>query len=764
MSLRLKLLLPFLLLFASAAAFLHLLWLPNAVAHKTVERNASEYDYLELLATALAPDLLVGDLAKVHATLDEVGHRRKEWQSLVLRDGSGRILFPLSAIGEGVDRQGEHFTYPILQKGVRIGTLEVQMDLREAVRADTRHIRLLGLILLTILFFLSLLCFLFLKYFVQAPLQQLAAAADGIARGDDEVLLPRPSDDEMGRFSRAFDRMRQKLIQRQAALLESEQRLSAVIENSVEGILTIDDRGIVGRFNRSAEGLFGYRREEVIGRNVNILMPEPYRSRHDSYLASYLATGTKRVIGKGREVEGRRKDGSRFPVRLAVGEARLGGERLFVGTIQDITEQKRIEAEVRRHRDELRELVAERTADLQQAKEAAEAASQAKSAFLANMSHEIRTPMNGIIGLTELLLTMELPPVQRDYLENIQYSADALMEIINDILDFSKIEVGRTELERIPFDLTELVERAVPVISKTCGDKGIELKVKTDPGLPPAVVGDPVKIRQILVNLLSNAVKFTEEGTIIVEARKGGDVSLQKGDRRLPVILSVSDTGVGIPEDRREIIFDSFEQGDTSFTRKYGGTGLGLAICRHLVQHMDGTLTVESTEGEGSRFDVTLPLDIHNGLHADTNGKTASVAAAGPAAFRSTCTGRVLVAEDNPVNMLVIRSLLQKMGFRVVEVQTGREAVEKTETDAFDLIFMDIHMPEMDGLDATRAIRSAQGSGRRTPIVALTADAMEQDRDRCLAAGMDHYLSKPFTQDQLAEAVGRFGFCPLDRA
>jgi CheY-like chemotaxis protein len=303
----------------------------------------------------------------------------------------------------------------------------------------------------------------------------------------------------------------------------------------------------------------------------------------------------------------------------------------------------------------------------------------------------------------------------------------------------------------------------VAVIAKKCTDKGIALKVKTDSDLPQTVVGDPVKLRQILVNLLSNAVKFTDEGTIAIQVRKGGEPALGKGDRHLPVILSVSDTGVGIPADRQEIIFDSFEQGDTSFTRKYGGTGLGLAICRHLVQHMDGTLTVESTEGEGSRFDVTLPLDIHNGLHADTNGKTASVAAAGPAAFRSTCTGRVLVAEDNPVNMLVIRSHLQKMGFQVVEVQTGRDALERTETEPFDLIFMDIHMPEMDGFEATRAIRSAQGPGRHTPIVALTADAMDQDRDRCLAAGMDHYLSKPFTPDQLAEAVGRFGLCLSNR-
>ena len=753
MSLRFKLLFPFVFLFASAAAFLYLFWLPDVAASKIQDRKAREYDYLELLAAALTPDLLVGDLAVIHATLNDVLQRRADWRSLVLRNGAGEILYPLEALADGVNATGDRFDYPIFRKGDRIGTLEMRMDLQEAVRSDTRYVRLLGHILLTILFFLSLLCFLFLKIYVQMPLRQLAAAADGIARGDADVALPRPSGDEVGRFSRAFDRMHGKLIRRQAALRESEQRLSAVIENSAEGILTIDERGIVGRFNRSAEALFGYRRAEVVGRNVNMLMPEPYRGEHDGYLANYRITGVRRIIGTGREVEGRRKDGGRFPVRLSVGEARLEGERLFVGTIQDITEQKRIEAELRRHRDELQILVAERTEDLQSAKEAAEAADHAKSAFLANMSHEIRTPMNGIIGLTELLLTMDLTKIQRDYLENIQYAAESLMEIINDILDFSKLEMGKVDGERVLFDLGELVTKTVPAVARKCRQKGIELTVSADPDLP-RVAGDAAKIRQVLVNLLGNAVKFTDSGRIGVEIRKGGGPIRRDGRTVLPVVLSVSDTGIGIPADRQEAVFERFVQGDNSFTRKYGGTGLGLTISRGLVRRMNGTLTVVSAEGEGSRFDAALDLEIAE------EAPTADAPEPAPAATRPARTGVVLVAEDNPVNMLVTRAHLRKMGFQVVEAQTGGEALRKSKTDAFDLIFLDIHMPEMDGFETVRAIRSAETPDRRTPIVALAADAMDEDRDRCLAAGMDECLSKPFTPDQLAEIVGRLEGCP----
>ncbi len=764
MSLRFKLLFPFVFLFASGAAFLYFFWLPDVAAHKIADRKASEYDYLELLAAALTPDLLVGDLAEVHATLTDVLQRREEWRSLVLRNATGEILYPLEALVDGVDPTGDRFDYPILRKGDRIGALEIRMDLRAAVRADTRYVRILGHILLTILFFLSFLCFLFLKIYVQTPLRQLAAAADGIARGDADVSLPRPSGDEMGRFSRAFDHMHGKLVRRQAALAESEQRLSAVIENSVEGILTIDERGVVKRFNRSAEDLFGYRREEVVGRNVNMLMPEPYHSEHDGYLAAYLSTGVRRIIGTGREVAGRRKDGSRFPVRLAVGEARLGGERLFVGTIQDITEGKRIEAELRRHRDELQELVAERTADLQSAKEAAEAANQAKSTFLANMSHELRTPMNGIIGLTELLLTMDLTEIQRDYLANIQYAADALMEIIDDILDFSKLEMGEAEVERIPVDLSELVEKTLPVIAQKCRRKGIDLTLSAAPDLPN-VMGDPGKIRQVLLNLLGNAVKFTEAGRIAVAVRRGGGPIRRNGQFILPVILSVEDTGIGIPADQLEAVFERFVQGDNSFTRKYGGTGLGLSISRELARRMNGTLSVVSTAGEGSRFDLSLNLAIaKEALTADGPDPEPKAVIPAPAATSAARTGVVLVAEDNPVNMLVTRSHLQKMGFRVVEARTGREAVQKTETDRFDLIFMDIHLPESDGFETTKAIRSAEPPDRRTPIVALTADDLDGDRDRCLAAGMDDCIGKPFALDQLVEIVDGFGIRPVSSA
>ncbi len=757
MSLRFKLLTPFLCFFLLAGAFLYLIWLPDHLTGKVEARRAAETAYLDLLATALMPALISGDLAQVHGTLDDVMTRRREWRAVLLTDPQGRPLYPLGGLSAEPPPGLEWLVRSIERRATRYGTLKAGVDISAAVAAEIQDVETLALLLGAALAVVSLLCFVFLEMKVTRPLHALGMAADAIAGGDYEAKLPPVTpwrDDEMSRFAAAFDRMRQILAERRQALEESERRLSAVIENAVDGVITIDGTGTVERFNRAAEAIFGYPRAEVVGRNLSMLMPEPHRGRHDGYLAAYFAGGRRKIVGKRREVTGQRLDGTHVPLRLAVGEVRLAAETIFVGGVQDITAEKALEAELIQHRDHLQALVNEQTADLMAAKEAAEAASKAKSAFLANMSHEIRTPMNGVIGLTDLLLTTELSEIQRDYLNNIRYSAHALLDIINDVLDLSKIEANRIELETVPFDIRELLEKTAPVISHQCDEKGIALSVTTDPAVSSAVKGDPGRVRQILVNLLSNAVKFTEAGRITV--RMTADTPKRDGDtERVPLILSVADTGIGIPPEKLEAIFESFSQADGSTTRRFGGTGLGLSISRRLAGLMGGTLTVTSTPGEGTRFEVTLPLEILQ--------KTELPRPAGPVEEPPTvepvCHGRILVAEDNPVNMLVIRSLMTRMGFDVIEAEDGQKALDIYESRPVSLIFMDIHMPALDGFEVTRRIRESETGDNRVPIVALTADAMTEDRDRCLAAGMDFYLSKPFTPEDVETVLRHFGLC-----
>ncbi|HAO22586.1 MAG TPA: hybrid sensor histidine kinase/response regulator [Desulfobacteraceae bacterium] len=413
--------------------------------------------------------------------------------------------------------------------------------------------------------------------------------------------------------------------------------------------------------------------------------------------------------------------------------------------IRDLTEQILYEQEIRK----AKALAEERS-------QAAEAANRAKSDFLAVMSHEIRTPMNGVIGLADILLTTELTDIQRDYLEKLRYSAYSLLDIINDILDISKIEADKLEMENIDFDISDMIKKTVSMMTHRCSEKGIALITEIDPDIPKTVIGDPVRIRQIILNLLSNAVKFTEKGKIkIVGANNYSPLPKEQMPIRpyCDLIISVEDTGIGIPAEKLATIFESFTQADSSTTRKYGGTGLGLTISKRLAEMMNGSITVESTPGKGSCFYVNLPLHPSPCPLPETErGFTpSSLSGKGGGGL-----GNILIAEDNPINMLVIRTHLEKMGFQITEAVNGKEALEKYAGNAIDLIFMDIHMPEMNGIETTRKIREYEAGKKHTPIIALTADAFRDDRDKCISEGMDFYLSKPFRPEEIINVIKRF--------
>lgn len=444
---------------------------------------------------------------------------------------------------------------------------------------------------------------------------------------------------------------------------------------------------------------------------------------------------------------------ARLGRELAKREAALVSLRQLLAGLQALPESpaRSTEGDIESLTTAIGRLVAEREAGrlaLEHARDAAEAANRAKSDFLANMSHEIRTPMNGIIGMTELALDTELTEEQRDYLEVVSASANALLTIINDILDFSKIEAGKLKMEHIVFDLPTLVRDSLRSIALKGEEKGLQLRCTIDPEVPELIIGDPVRVRQVLLNLLSNAVKFTHQGEVELRVIR----RLRPGTEGGELCISVRDTGVGIAPEAQANVFEAFSQEDTSITRKFGGTGLGLSISSRLVQLMGGTIHLESAKGEGSTFSFTLPC---HPASADTQASPQ----AAPQFEDIEATGkRVLLVEDNRVNQIVAMKLLQKRGHTVQLAEDGQIAITTLQQEHFDLILMDMQMPVMDGLEAARRIRALEASGARprTPIIAMTANAMKGDRERCLEAGMDDYLTKPISAEDLFDKVDRW--------
>jgi PAS domain S-box-containing protein len=669
----------------------------------------------------------------------------------------------------------------------------------------------------------------------------------------------------------AVRRAERIMREQQRALAESELRartLARVVEQSRDSIVTRDLDGIITTWNRGAETIFGYTSEEAVGRSMHTLVLKDWdESQWQAWLAR-LRAGENMAIRGWRETKSRGRVhivGSSGPLIDEAG--RLVGD---IAVSHDTTWLERAQEELRR------------------AKEAAEAAARAKSEFLANMSHEIRTPMNGIIGMTNLALDTRLDEEQRDYLTTVKSSAEALLQIINDILDLSKIEAGKLSIETVAFNLRESLEQTVRVLAVRAHEKRLELIWSVDAAAPDALIGDPLRIRQVILNLVGNAIKFTAKGEIELQVQLE-DVR----DREVQLHFRVRDTGIGIAADKLNSVFEAFEQADTSTTRQFGGTGLGLSICRRLVQMMGGGVSVTSTPGAGSVFEFSLCLGIqemqqHTPSIADGSPADAflrqpvlvvddnarcrallcayieswgmlptacdSAAAAMAQIATARASGRpyrlalidgtlpdadaftlaagavsdatavilladstqgpelsraranspmqalvkpvsqstlhdgiavaldpllaqparrqiaasatassgphsrnldVLLVEDNAVNRKLASRLLEKLGHRVTEAHDGAVALAMTADHAYDAILMDMQMPVMDGIAATRAIRSRERDGSHVPIIALTANAMSGDRERCIESGMDDYVSKPIEAAALVAALAR---------
>ncbi len=510
-------------------------------------------------------------------------------------------------------------------------------------------------------------------------------------------------------------------------LRASEERFRSVAQSLGDAIISADAGGSIIFWNQAAESIFGHSAVEVLGQPLALIMPERFREMHRRGMARHQATGEARVIGQTVELEGLHKDGREFPIELSLSTWQTAEGRFYTGIVRDITLRKKIKEE------------------LHEAKEAAEAASLAKSEFLANVSHEIRTPLNGILGMTDLALDLELSAEARKHLGVVKTSGLSLLGLLNDLLDFSKIEAGQLHFEEVPFDLQRCLENIAMPLRNRAQNKGLALLLRIDPAIASTVVGDPTRLGQVITNLADNAIKFTAAGSVTIEVQQ-----VAERERHLALEFSVTDTGIGIPLDKQELIFQAFAQADGSTTRHYGGTGLGLGICARLVERMRGKLKVESEIGRGSKFHFVARFGAVDGP-APVAPPPVSIETEPPRGGL-----RILVAEDNAVNREVVLGLLERAGHHLAPANDGHEAVSLYRRERFDVVLMDVQMPSLDGFAATSEIRKLERQlGRRTPIVAMTAHAMAGDEARCLAAGMDGYLSKPLTRQGLLAVIAK---------
>jgi PAS domain S-box-containing protein len=774
------------------------------------------------------------------------------------------------AVADGVfDAAGE-----IVEGGTTFGRVELGLSaqaLRE-LEADARRYGI-GLALLEM--GLVALFSLALGVYLTRQLKNLTEGARQVAAGELGYQVAVRGRDELADVARAFNAMSARVRESYASLAAREAHLRRVLNSTQDAILVINAEGLIESFNAGAEAMFGYSAEEIIGRNVSVLVPPPHQQRHDDYLRRYRETGVPHILGVEREFEAQRRDGNAFPMVLRVNEMSEAGERRFIGVIHDITERKRIENALR------------------EAKDAAEAAAETKTQFLANMSHEIRTPMHGVLGSLEMLRDTPLSPPQQRYLDTANTSAEILLTLIDEVLDFSRLEAGKLHIETLDFELRRAVEDVTAMLGQRAHAKRLELACFIAPTVPDRLRGDPIRLRQIMTNLVGNAIKFTEHGEVVVS------VTAERFEANHALLrFEVKDTGIGIPADKQPLLFQPFVQADGSTSRRFGGTGLGLSIARRLAELMGGEIGLESEPGVGSRFWFRLPFAVagrgETGLRADFNGvrmlvvddnatnriilhryltawgvqpgsagsgeealaKLQDAAAVGrpyplvlldfnmpgmdglmlvkrlrqdptlagtrllmlssfgrdsavadelgidiwldkpvrqsdlydaiatilnrddgrapveearsvrPGAELHFAGERVLLVEDNLTTQQIGKAMLRQRGLEVAIASNGLEAVAALEREQYAIVLMDVQMPELDGFEATRRIRRLEAAeGRaRTPIIALTAHALPADRQKCLDAGMDDYLVKPYSGASLSAIVARWLAPRLHRA
>ena len=688
-----------------------------------------------LFAAATTDAILATDLATLESatnallkTPDIVYVRIVGQGQLLIQDGDPAILATERDMDTSLDEVMDGIfdvSVPVSVDGRSYGKIELGLSTASIVALQTQArdaaVTMAGAVIVLVAVFSFL-----LGTYLTRQLTQLREAAESISAEGPGTRVSLDTNDEIGQVARAFNLMSEKLralydeaqgnVETQRELAENANRSEAIskgiLTSSLDAVICIDQVGRVIESNDAASTIFGWSHDELQGRNISqTIIPEKYRDAHNKGMEHYFATGEGPVLDQRLELEAIDRDGRLFPIEISISAITAGEETYFAAYIRDLTTAKALEAEQ------------------QLARKRAEESSEAKSRFLATMSHEIRSPLNAIMAMNSLLLETQLNSEQQAIANTVTDGGEALMSLLNDILDFSKIESGQLVLNNEWFDLRQSVERIVNLLAHQSENEQVKVITRFAPELHATYFGDQSRIRQILINLLSNALKFTPEGSITVE------LTPARNDNG--VLLSVTDTGIGIEDEQKTHIFDEFTQVENKDNRRFGGTGLGLSISMRLAKLMDGDIQVESQLGKGSRFAVDIPLEGSDTVAADREVDEPEV----PLQDYSHC--RLLLAEDSSTNRAVIKSALAKIGLDVETANNGLEAVRLSDAQPFDLILMDLAMPEMDGLEATRAIRSGDGPNRETRVVAITANAFEEDRERCFAAGMNDFVSKP---------------------
>ncbi|MBT8133004.1 MAG: PAS domain S-box protein, partial [Gammaproteobacteria bacterium] len=699
MNLHIKLFLPVFLLIAAIAATMHYYWLPNYLALEIERQHNNELTFTDLLGTALVPDLLKNDLAEAHATLDRVLENREYWYAIKLYDQDQQVIYPLvdEILPEGVDMGV--LEHDIAFNGNVIAHFKVWIDFNATNAQRISHITHLEQLLLLTLLGMALVATLLQDKWIRTPLQQLARFASDIARGKYDSRMEYQSRDEVGRLVDAFNSMREQIKQRETDLVESQARNKAVIENAVDGIVSIDARGNVITFNPAAEIIFGYGSDEVTGQNVNMLMPQPYKREHDGYLYNYLETGKKKIIGIGREVEGLRKDGTTFPLELAISEVQLDDRKLFIGIIRDITERKKIE--------------------------------QMKSEFVSTVSHELRTPLTSIRGALSLVLgkgSSELPPKLLRMLETANRNSERLTFLINDILDLEKINGGKLELHLEAVNLAELAKRATEENEGYAHSHQVNLKLSFEADPSTTVRVDEHRLLQVFANLISNAVKYSPQNDTV-------EIRITRSDDRVHV--SVIDHGPGISDEFRTRIFGRFAQADSSDTREKGGTGLGLTITKAIVEQLGGNIGFNSQPGEGSDFYFELSAWDQS---VENNQLDESLP-------------KVLICEDDPDVAYVLVNLLEQEGLSGDIAATAKSARELLARNDYRLLLLDLKLPDANGLELVRVLRADEAT-RKLPIIVVSGRANEGRKEfNGDAVTVADWLQKPIDRDRLSHVL-----------
>lgn len=536
--------------------------------------------------------------------------------------------------------------------------------------------------------------------------------------------------DEIGDLANSFQNVSNSLQNSHHELTNSLLSNKAIVDNAIDGILVVDDKGIIESINSAGERIFGYSSAELVGQNISTFVPDTHLGRNDNYPQQHSSTKSIDTTKTRREVEGVRKDGSRVPLEIAIDEIQTDERILYTSTIRDISTRYEYEQA------------------LVLAKSSAEDGSRIKSEFLANISHELRTPMNGILGYLDLLSMEELSQVQEKYVNTAAQSAEELLEIINNILEFTRLEKHDTELEISTFSLRDIVASLISDF-KDYRHNNIELVSHIENTLPDRLSGDPSRIRNIIRHFMSNAYKFTKQGKIAVNI----DV-LQLMPSKVEINVEVRDTGIGIEASNRSRIFDLFTQADGSSTRRYGGTGIGLALCKKMVLSMSGQIGVDSKLDEGSTFWFSVTLDIVDAEQEPEILTTQSKPETREEETNYAPIKNILIVEDNPFNQDLLLEMLKAMNYEAEVVGNGQLAVDTLSKKSYDLILMDCQMPIMNGFEATLKIREMEK--QHTPIIAITAHALDGDRELCIESGMDDYMSKPFSKSELDKMMRKW--------